>query len=223
MIKINLIKKEEKRRGISVPTVSFEALKGIRVENLFRKEYIHYGVALLISIAFLGEVIYYFMLTNERNKLQERIQQLQAEKTALNRKVKKIKEEKKKFEQEINMLISRINNIKQKKTVIVALKGFYKPYNRYLNLYIRNLPSTVWLTLYKQSFDLKEISMEGRISAFDIPSINSLIDRFKFDFDTVYFDRVTRKTNRFGVAYYSSVLKAKKKIHVEENKVGEDR
>ncbi len=223
MIKINLIKKEEKRRGISVPTVSLEALKGIRVENLFKKEYIHYGVVLIISIAFLGEVIYYFILTNERNKLQEKVQQLQVEKTALNRKVKKIKEEKKKLEQEINMLVSRINNIKQKKTVIMALKGFYEPYNTYLNLYIRNLPSTVWLTLYKQSFDLKEINMEGRISAFDIPSINSLIDRFKFDFDAVYFDRVTRKTNRFGVAYYSSVLKVKKKIHVKEEKAGEVR
>lgn len=223
MIKINLIRKEEKKRGIAVPTVSLEALKGLRLENLFKKEYIHYGVALLITIAFLGEVVYYFFLTNERNKLQEKVQQLQVEKTALNRKVQKIKEEKKRLEQQINMLVAKINNIKQKKTIIIALKGFYEPYNKYLDVYIRNLPSTVWLTLYKQSFDLKEINMEGKISAFDIPSINSLIDRFKFDFDAVYFDRVTRKTNRFGVAYYSSVLKVKKKIHIQEENRGEVR
>ncbi len=223
MIKINLIKKEEKKRGISVPTISFEALKGVRVENLFRGEYIHYGVVLIISLVFLGEVIYYFFLTNERNKLQEKVQQLQVEKTALSRKVQKIKEEKKRLEQQINILVARINSIKQKKIIIMALKSFYEPYNRYLNIYMRSLPSTVWLTLYKQSFNLKEINMEGRISAFDIPSINSLIDRFKFDFDAVYFDRVTRKTNRFGVAYYSSVLKVKKSIHVKEEKVGEVR
>ncbi len=218
MIKINLIKKEEKKRGVSIPSLDLSALKGLRVENLFKKEYIHYGVSVIVGILFLVEVVYYFLLTNERNKMQETVQQLQAEKTALDRKVKKIKEEKERLEKELKMLQARIENIKQRKEIILALKGFYVPYNKYMSIYISSLPSTVWLTMYKQSFNLNEINMEGKISAFDIPSINSVIDRFKFDFDSIYFDRVTRKVNKYGVAYYSSVLKVKKKIHIEEKK-----
>ncbi len=224
MIRINLIKKEEKKRGVSVPSISLEALKGVKIEYLFKREYIHYGAALIIGVLFLAEVVYYFLLTNERNRIQESVQQLQMEKTALDRKVQKIKQEKEKLEKEIKMLTARIDNIKKKRDIIITLKGFYKPYNRYMNIYISSLPSTVWLTLYKQSFNLNEINMEGSISAFDIPSINSVIDKFKFDFDSIHFDRVTRKTNKYGVAYYSSVVKVKKKIHVEKkdkNKAGE--
>ena len=219
MIKINLIKKEEKKRGVSIPSFSIQALRSIRVEYLFRKEYIHYGITLLVGILFLAEVVYYFLLTTERNKLQESVQQLQAEKTALNRKVSKIKKEKEKLEREIKMLTARIESIKRKRDIILSLKGFYKPYNRYMATYISSLPSTVWLTMYKQSFDLKEIRMEGNISAFDIPSINSLIDRFQFDFDSIYFDRVTRKTNKYGVAYYTSVVKVSKRVHIKEEKI----
>ena len=210
MIKINLLKAEQKKRGISI---DLTALKSLKVQDLLKVNSLYYAGAFLWIVVILAAG-YYFKLNQDKESLRRKLEELNAEKSRLQAQSKRFLEQKKSLEAEIARLKAQIQDIDKSKDIIVGLKSYYNPFNNSLDLYTLSLPKTSWVNNYKQNLDIntQTVKSELDINTFDYQSISAYGRIVGNRSKKVTISPVERKATPSGFEYYNAKLSMEKPI-----------
>lgn len=211
MIKINLLKATEKKRGIAI---DLAALKAVKIQDLLKAGSIYYAGALLWIIVLLA-IGYYYKLNQEKERLRTKLESLNMEKRMLQAQSKRFLEQKKALEEDIAHLKAQIQDIDRSKDIIVGLKSYYKPFNNSLDIYTVSLPPPSWISTYKQSLDINTqiVKSELDINTFDYKSIGRYGRLVGSKSRKVAISPVERKTTPTGFEYYNAKFSIEKDIH----------
>lgn len=117
MIRINLLKSEQKKKSISI---DLTALKSLKVQDLLKVNSLYYAGAFLWIVVILAAG-YYFKLNQDKENLRRKLEELNAEKSRLQAQSKRFLEQKKSLEAEIARLKAQIQDIDKSKDIIVGL------------------------------------------------------------------------------------------------------
>ena len=97
MIRINLLKSEQKKKSLSI---DLTALKSLKVQDLLKVNSLYYAGAFLWIVVILAAG-YYFKLNQDKENLRRKLEELNAEKSRLQAQSKRFLEQKKSLEAEI--------------------------------------------------------------------------------------------------------------------------
>jgi len=158
MIRINLLKSEQKKKSISI---DLTALKSLKVQDLLKVNSLYYAGAFLWIVVILAAG-YYFKLNQDKENLRRKLEELNAEKSRLQAQSKRFLEQKKSLEAEIARLKAQIQDIDKSKDIIVGLKSYYNPFNNSLDLYTLSLPKTSWVNNYNAKLSMEKPIQEGK-------------------------------------------------------------
>lgn len=209
MIRINLIKEQQKGAAKRSFSLDIKSLKSIQLQELFKGSSEYY-LGLLLWFAVVGVFAYYLKLTRERAHLEERLKNLNSEKARLQARAKKLIEDTKLVQNRVEELKRKISELQKSKEIIAGLKGYYKPFNSSLSLYTSKVPRSSWLTLYRQSFDLNQnrLISEFELNSFDYESISAYGKMLERSSSLLSFKQIERKLSAHGYEFYTIKLSA---------------
>ncbi|MFN4012769.1 MAG: hypothetical protein ACK4KZ_02810 [Aquificaceae bacterium] len=204
MIRINLLKAEQKKRGVSI---DLTALKGLKVQYLLKVGSLYYAGAFFWIVVILA-VGYYFKLNQDKGELRRKIEELNAEKNKLQAQSRSFLEQKQSLEAEITRLKAQIQDIDKSKDIIVGLKSYYNPFNKSLDLYTISLPKASWINNYRQSLDIntQTVKSELDINTFDYQSISAYGSIVGSRSKKIAISPVERRATPSGFEYYNAKL-----------------
>ncbi|GEM_PF-1895871 len=207
MIRINLIKKE--KRGISIPSISLARLRTLDVKELAKDRAILIIPA--VGVLLIGaELFYAFRLKQEISSLQTEVSRLTSQRNSLKKKADVIRARRKALQNEINAVKLRIRNLQLSKDVILALKGYYEPFNGSLSYLYSYVPSTIWFNSLSQSMDFQKVNVDLSFGSYDINSIKNFFTIVKKEFPEVIPSEIKKQENKNGIMYYVSSIKIEK-------------
>ncbi len=212
MIRINLakVRREEKKKGLSL---DLSTLKGLKVQDLFKAGGEYYA-GIVLWIAVLGALGYYWKVNKEKEALKAELDRLNAEKTRLQAQAKKFLDERKAIDERIAKIKKEIQDIERSKDIILGLKAYYEPFNSGFLFYTTYVPRTSWVSSYKQSINIdnQTLTTELEVNSFDYNSLSNYGKTLGSGSQRVMFTQLDRKVNPYGFEYYSIKLSAERPL-----------
>ncbi len=212
MIRINLakVRREEKKKGLSL---DLSTLKGLKVQDLFKAGGEYYA-GIVLWIAVLGALGYYWKVNKEKEALKAELDRLNAEKTRLQAQAKKFLDEKKAIEERIAKIKKEIQDVERSKDIIVGLKAYYEPFNSGFSFYMSYVPKAAWISSYRQSLDINQqkLTSELEINSFDYESLSSYGKALSNASQRASLAQLERKLNPHGFEYYSARISSERNL-----------